>query len=598
LALTSTMSHFYVKHLRLYRCLFPGVRTAMNSPRYQAAPDKSGYFASTLSPIYRTLLNSPAIYRGAGYKGRSGVEEVEHLSNMNSTSQPVIELHGLTKHFPGVVANDHIFLTLHPGEIQTLLGENGAGKSTLLNILSGMIQPDVGQILIDGQAVTLASPHEALKRGIGTVYQHFTLVPTLSVLENVILGLEMGFVLNLRRVEQQLSQLLNDFGLPVSPHLEVQHLSLGQQQRVEIIKALFRGSRVLLLDEPTSVLSPPETAELFGILRRLKAQGVAIVFISHKLDEALTLSDRITVLRQGRGVGEIGPEELARQDKSLIIEHIVALMFGQTAALSNPGALLLKGASHLTPKPVCTLDHITALNDRGIPAVREITLELRAGEILGIAGVDGNGQKELAEVLAGQRPVRQGRIMLNGVDVTHLGVSARQKMSISYLSDDRLDEASVPHLSVAENAVLKVIRQPPFSHRKVLNRGAIAAHARRLIEQFNIVAPGPSARLGTLSGGNIQKLLLARELAGQPRLMICNKPTQGLDVLTAQFVLRTLREQADQGMAVMLISAELDELLALSERIGVMYGGRLLAVIPRDRADRETIGRLMLGEAG
>lgn len=518
----------------------------------------------------------------------------------NPTPLALIELRGITKHFPGVVANDDIFLTIRGGEIQTLLGENGAGKSTLLNILSGMVQPDRGQILIDSQVAALTSPHEALKRGIGTVYQHFTLVPTLSVIENVMLGSETPFLLNLRQAERRLQEWLGDFGLTVSPQVEVRHLSLGQQQRVEIIKALFRGSRVLLLDEPTSVLTPAEVSELAVILRRLKTRGVAVVFITHKLEEALTLSDRITVLRQGQRVGEVGPDRLAPRDRAVATEHILKLMFGTASSWPPPlatGRMPLESKSSLSAEPVCILKEVTALSDRQALSLNRVSLELYTGEILGIAGVDGNGQKELGEVLAGQRRVSAGQIIINGVNIANGGTAAARRAGLGYLTDDRLGEAGVPSLSVAENAVLKVMHQPPFSRWTMLNRGAIAAHAARLVRQFKIVTPGPWARLGTLSGGNIQKLLLARELAAQPKVLVCNKPTQGLDALTAQFVLETLRAQAERGMAVLLISAELDELLACSDRIGVMYNGRLLDVGPRVQANVEAIGRLMLGLA-
>ena len=522
--------------------------------------------------------------------------QMEALSalEVDPTGAPLVELRGITKRFPGVVANDNISLIIRRGEIHTLLGENGAGKSTLLNILSGMIQPDEGWILIYGQVVRLASPQVALKQGMGTVYQHFTLVPNLSVIENIILGLKAGFTLNLRQAERRLQQMLADFGLSVSPHMEVQYLSIGQQQRVEIIKVLWRGSRVLLLDEPTSVLTPPEVKELFEILGSLKTKGVAVVFITHKLEEALAISDRITVLRQGRWVGELEPAELNPQNRAAISQRIVEMMFGGSASLS----LGSPGASHLIPgRTVCILNEVTALNDRGAPAVRDVTLQLQAGEIFGVAGVDSNGQKELAEVIAGQRQVSQGQVIVDGVNITNRGTSAAEKVGVGYVTDDRLGEGCVPNLSVAENLVMKVVNQPPFSSWTLLNRTAIAAHAHYLIQQFNIKTPGPGVRVGTLSGGNIQKLLLARELALKPKVLICNKPTQGLDVMTTQFVLRTLQEQTEQGLAVILISTELDELLALSDRIGVMYNGRMLDIIPRDKADRETIGRLMLGVA-
>lgn len=505
---------------------------------------------------------------------------------------PLVEMRAITKRFPDVLANDRVSFDIRPGEIHALLGENGAGKSTLMNILSGMLQPDSGHILIDGRSVKLPSPQQALKKGIGSVYQHFTLVSNLSVIENVILGLDCGFVLDIDGAERRLREMLGDFGLAVSPRVEVGHLSISQQQRVEIIKALLRGSQVLLLDEPTSVLTPPEVRDLFQILLQLKARGVAVVFITHKLDEALAVCDRVTILRQGRQVGEFDQAELARYNKAAISRRIIDLMFGGRPPLeSSPRS----GRVRPSTQTICTLKNVTALNDRGVAAVQDITLSLAAGEIFGIAGVDGNGQKELGEVIAGQRTLLQGQILIDGIDVTNKGVAEAARAGVGYVTDDRLGEACVPSLTVAENTVLKVIRRPPFSRWTFINRPAVEAHARRLIKDFNVKAAGPGVRLATLSGGNIQKLLLARELALKPRLLICNKPTQGLDVLTTRFILRTLRQEADRGMAVLLISSELDEILELGDRIGVMYNGRLLAVMSRDNADPEMIGRLMLG---
>ena len=509
-----------------------------------------------------------------------------------TVTPPLVEMRAITKWFPGVLANDRVSFDIRRGEIHTLLGENGAGKSTLMNILSGMLQPDSGHILIDGRVIRLESPQLAMKKGIGMVYQHFTLVPNLSVIENVILGLDYGFVLDMDRAERRLKEMLGDFGLAVSPRVEVGHRPINQQQRVEIIKALLRGSRVLLLDEPTSVLTPPEARELFQILLQLKARGVAVVFITHKLDEALAVSDRVTILRQGRQVGELSPAELARYDKAALSQRIIDTMFGGRPPLESPAR---PDRVHASTRTVCALRDVAALNDRGVVAVRDITLSLSAGEIFGIAGVDGNGQKELGEVIAGQRSLLKGRIVIDGVDVTNKGVAAAARAGVGYVTDDRLGEACLPSLNVAENTVLKVIHRPPFSRWTFMNRAAIETHARRLIKDFNVKAAGPGVPISTLSGGNIQKLLLARELALKPTVLVCNKPTQGLDVLTARFILRTLREEADRGMAVLLISSELDEILELSDRIGVMYNGQLLAIISRDRADPETIGRLMLG---
>jgi simple sugar transport system ATP-binding protein len=500
-------------------------------------------------------------------------------------------MRGITKRFGPVVANNQIDLTLREGEIHAVLGENGAGKTTLMNILSGMYQPDAGTIRIRGKETKLHSPADALRQGIGTVYQHFTLVPNLSIIENVVLGAESRFLLNLEAAEHRLHELLGDFELAVSPHTEIRHLSLGQRQRVEIIKVLYRGSRVLLLDEPTSVLTPVEVEGLFTILRRLKDNGVAVALITHKLGEALEVSDRITVLRQGRKVGELGPEMLATSGHDVLRQRIVEMMFGGVPVEAPSGARAAAGER----PPLLVLQNVTAQGDRGEIAVRGLSLEIRAGEIFGLAGVDGNGQKELGEVIARQRPVSQGRLLFDGHDITRDGVAEATRLGIGYVTDDRLGEGCVPGLSVAENAVLKMVTRSPFSRGFWLNRGAIDAEARRLIGQFDIKTPSTRSGITTLSGGNIQKLLLARELAMNPRLLVCNKPTNGLDLKTARFVLQTLRAQADAGKAVLLISSELDELLEISDRIGVIYNGQIAGVFSRSAANLETIGHLMLG---
>ncbi len=509
---------------------------------------------------------------------------------------PLVEIRGITKRFPGVVANEAVSLAIYPGEVQAVLGENGAGKSTLMNILAGMLQPDAGQILVDGRPVKLDSPRAALRQGIGTVYQHFTLVASLSLIENVTLGLDDGFVPDFNGVERRLGELMAAFGLAVSPRVEVRHLSRGQQQRVEIIKALLRGSRVLLLDEPTSVLAPAEVNELFQILRSLKTQGVAVVFITHKLDEALAISDRITVLHQGRRVAEWGPAELARSGRAGLTRQIIETMFGG----QPPAEREISPVSPPKGEPVarCILSGVTALDDRGAVVVRQVSFQLRAGEIFGLAGVDGNGQKELVEVMAGQRPVLAGEIRVDEIPITNRGTAAARRAGIGYVTDDRLGEGSLPSLSIAENIILKVMSRPPFSRWALLNRPAIKTYAQELIRAYGIKTTGPGMRAGTLSGGNLQKLLLARELALKPRVLLCNKPTQGLDWMTTQFTLGTLRAEANRGMAILLVSSELDELVEFCDRIGVMAGGRLVDVLPRGRADRVTLGRLMLGSSG
>jgi simple sugar transport system ATP-binding protein len=501
-------------------------------------------------------------------------------------------MHDITKRFGPVLANDRISLDLWPGEVHAVLGENGAGKTTLMNVLAGMYQPDAGAIRISGQETRIASPADALQRGIGTVYQHFTLVPNLSILENVVLGAPGGFVLDLGEAEARVASMLADFGLDVSPHTEIRHLALGQRQRVEIIKVLFRGTRVLLLDEPTSVLAPSEVASLLDLLKRLRDQGVAVVLITHKLGEALAVSDRVTILRAGRKVGEFGPDVMSGADRASVRQRIVEQMFGG----SQPAETHL-GGPHATGGALLSLRDVSTLGDRGAPALHDLSLDLYRGEVFGIAGVDGNGQKELGEVIAGQRPVTTGQVVLDGADITNRGVSAASRLGIGYVTDDRLHEGSVAAASIAENVALKSVNRRPFSNGIWLNRRAMEERARQLIAEFDVKAPGPETAIGMLSGGNIQKLLLARELALDPKLLVVNKPTTGLDLKTARFVLQSLREQADAGKVVVLISSELDELLEISDRIGVMYNGRLVAVMRRAEADLETLGDLMLGGA-
>jgi simple sugar transport system ATP-binding protein len=552
--------------------------------------------------------------------------------NLGQPNHPIVEMRDISKRFGPVLANDRVSLDLWPGEIHAVLGENGAGKTTLMNVLAGMYQPDAGTIRIAGEEVHLDSPADALRRGIGTVYQHFTLVPNMSILENVALGAEGGMVVDLASAEARVTSMLADFGLEVSPRTEIRHLALGQRQRVEIIKALLRGSRVLLLDEPTSVLTPSEATSLLELLRRLREQGVAVVLITHKLGEALAVSDRVTILRGGRNVGDLGPDVISGADRESVRTRIVEQMFGGSPAA---GAAIL-GADHLprviprneesrvashavsavprflagarndtnaakhargtSPTNVLlSLRNISTLGDRGAPALQDLSLDLLRGEVFGIAGVDGNGQKELGEVIAGQRLVTAGHIVLDDKDITNRGVAAATRLGIGYVTDDRLHEGSVAESSVADNAALKSIGRKPLSNGIWLNRRAMEEHARRLIAEFDVKTPGPHTPIGMLSGGNIQKLLLARELALDPKVLICNKPTTGLDLRTAQFVIRSLRQQADAGKVVILIASELDELLEISDRIGVMYNGQLVAVMPRAEADPETLGHLMLG---
>lgn len=543
-------------------------------------------------------------------------------SPITNHPSPTVEMRNISKRFGPVVANDRISLDLWPGEIHAVLGENGAGKTTLMNVLAGMYQPDAGTIRIAGEEVQIASPADALHRGIGTVYQHFTLVPNLSILENVVLGAEGGVLVDLTTAEGRVTSLLADFGLDVSPHTEIRHLALGQRQRVEIIKVLFRGSRVLLLDEPTSVLTPGEVTSLLDLLRRLRDQGIAVVLITHKLGEALAVSNRVTILRSGRNAGDLGPDVMSGASRESVRQRIVEQMFGgsQPAETRPPTAAaqdrvnprheesrhtdgnglretrFLAGARNDTPSAaLLSLRAISTLGDRGVPALHDLWLDLHGGEVFGIAGVDGNGQKELGEVIAGQRPVTSGQVLFDGVDFTNRGVAAATRLGIGYVTDDRLHEGSVAGSSITDNVALKSIGRKPFSNGFWLNRRAMDEHARRLIAEFDVKTPGPDTAIGMLSGGNIQKLLLARELALDPKLLVCNKPTTGLDLRTARFVLQSLRRQADAGKVVVLISSELDELMEISDRIGVMYNGQLVASMPRAEADLEALGDLMLG---
>lgn len=503
---------------------------------------------------------------------------------------PVVEMRHISKQFGPVAANRDVSVNLYEGEVHALLGENGAGKTTLMSILSGMYQPDAGELLIDGGVTRISSPSDALSRGIGAVYQHFTLVSNLSIVENIALGAPGGLLLDLQGTESRVASMLREFGLTAPPRTLVEDLSIGERQRVEIVKVLSRGTRVLLLDEPTSVLTPTEVEGLLELVRGLKARGVAVVIVTHKLDEALAVCDRITVLRGGRKVAELGPVELASQSRTSTKQLVVEAMFGRGTRADR----IVRRSSRPPGDVLLSMDRVSAQGSHNTIALKDISLELRAGEIFGIAGVDGNGQKELGEVIAGQRHSSSGRVRFEDQDMTNVGVAQSTAMGIGYVTDERLHEGSVASASVAENSVLKTVRRLPFSRGLLLDRSAITAHARDLIQAFDVRTPGPDVPIGLLSGGNIQKLLLARELSGNPRVLVCNKPTHGLDVRTAQFVSETLRRHADAGNAVLLISSELDEILDLSDRIGVMYGGELAAVFPGEGANPEEIGRVML----
>ncbi|MTE01561.1 ATP-binding cassette domain-containing protein [Paracoccus sp. YIM 132242] len=501
---------------------------------------------------------------------------------------PIVALDQVTKRFPGVVANDRISLAFQAGEVHALLGENGAGKSTLISMLAGIQRPDEGAILIDGQAVALSSPGHALRLGIGTVYQHRMLVPTLTVAENLLLGTPWWQRPRRAAVAERFRRDARAFGIDVPPEARVDGLSLGEQQQVEIIRALWRGGRVLVLDEPTSMLSPQGVEELGAMMRRMAAQGVSIIFITHHLTEALAFGDRVSVLRGGRCAGGIGTAEFGALPRPALMERVVGMMFGTAVANTNALAapsLALPRAGDAT---------MLEVSDLSGQAFRDIRFDVRAGEIFGIAGVDGNGQTPLVQALAGQIPSR-GRVMLGGQDLQGRSIRQRHGMGLRYVTDDRGGEGTVATLPVSLNLLLKDLGRAPFWKQGFAERRAIQAHASARMREFDVRAPSTETPIGKLSGGNIQKALLARELAGSPRLIIYNKPTHGLDLRNIEATRARIRETAQAGLATVLVSTDLSEVLALSHRVGVMLRGRMVGIVGNGPDARDRVGRLMAG---
>jgi simple sugar transport system ATP-binding protein len=512
-----------------------------------------------------------------------------------------IELTGISKTYPGVLANDRISLIVRCGEVHCLLGENGAGKSTLMSILAGMVRPDEGRVRLDGREVEIDSPKRAIELGIGMVYQHTTLVPTLTVLENLMLGTREGLRLDARGARARLEELAGSLGVEVDPDVETGTLALGQQQHIEIIRVLWRGSRVLILDEPTSMLTPQGVAELAKVLVRLKGQGLAVVFITHKLHEAISMADRVSILKQGRLVGAVEPAELSAKTPGELEERIVGLMFGGEARQAPDVPELLEHVEGHRPRrdlpaePVLEFDEVTVEPRSGEIGVYGVSLEIRPGEILGVAGVDGNGQRELAEAIAGQRPVASGDIFFGGISITRLKVAQREKLGLRYVTDDRLSEGTVSALSVGLNIVLKRIGQAPYWRRGRIRQRSIEATAHALIERYDIRTRGAGARVGTLSGGNVQKVVLARELSFEPKLVVYNKPTYGLDIKTTQAVRQRIREQAEEGVTSLVISTDLEELLDLADRIAVLSRGRVAGIVENGPNAAQQVGELMVG---
>lgn len=521
----------------------------------------------------------------------------------------VAALRNVTKRFPGIVALDRVSLEFQSGEIHVLLGENGAGKSTLVSLLAGMQRPDEGEILIAGRPATIDSPRRSMDLGIGAVFQQILLVPSLTVIENLMLGgswlRPLARSAALARFEE-ISRLL---GTRIHPDARVSGMSLGEQQQVEIMRALWRGEKLLLLDEPTSMLTPEGVADLGRMMRRLKEQGVALILITHKLLEAYEFADRISVLRLGRVAGGIEPERLREMTEAERTDAIIRMMFDEGRPGSAPAsrgheaelAVLLgslKRGAHAVDRgrpPALTARDLATAPDFTETPLREASFEVWPGEVLGIAGVDGNGQKHLAEALAGQRPVRAGRIELAGADVTHGRVPERRQSGIRYVTDDRLGEGTVGTLSVAVNLVLKEIGAPPYWRRGIADWELIRRDAREKIARNDIRTPSELTPIGKLSGGNIQKALLARELDAQANVAILNKPTYGLDLQNQRLALERIGAAAARGVAVIVISTDLDELLEISDRIGVMFQGRLAGIVDNDGEAPARIRRLMTG---
>jgi ABC-type uncharacterized transport system ATPase subunit len=495
-----------------------------------------------------------------------------------------VRMEGIVKRFPGVFANDHITLEVRQGEIHTLLGENGAGKTTLMNILYGLYNPDEGKIYLKGKPIEINSPKQAIEHGINMVHQHFMLIPVFTVAENIILGNKVprAPLLDLKQVAKRVTELSDKYGFSVDPHARVWQLPVGVQQRVEILKALYRGAEILILDEPTAVLTPGEIEDLFTVLREMVQQGKTIIFISHKLPEVMTISDRITVLRDGRVVGTVKTEETNEAALAkMMVGREVFLKFDKPPF--NPEETIL------------AVDGIHVMGDKGVPAARNVSFGVRSGEILGIAGVDGNGQSELAEAIMGLRHVQSGEVRIQNQVVNGYPSRAIIDMGVAFIPPDRRTMGMVEDFSLSENLLLKNWAQPPFVKYGLFDFNAIDSFCRRMIKEYDIRAPDSQTKMGNLSGGNQQKVVLARETSQEPRLLIALQPTRGLDVAATEYVHNRLLKERERGAAILLISTELEEILSLSDRIAVLYKGEIMGIVTAEGADVNEIGLMMAG---
>jgi simple sugar transport system ATP-binding protein len=507
----------------------------------------------------------------------------------STSSNLVVEMKGIVKRFPGVLANDHVDFELRAGEIHALLGENGAGKSTLMNVLAGLYKQDAGTIKVKGKTLEFSSPRDAIQAGIGMVHQHFMLVPSQTVTENILLGLDVPrFFMRLSEYDKKIADLGDRFGLKVDPRAKIWQLSVGEQQRVELLKMLYRGADVLIMDEPTAVLAPQEIEGLFETLRSMVAQGKSVIFISHKLQEVTAIADRVSVLRRGVATASGIPA------KGVTKQELASMMVGRDVILfvdkkpGKPGHIILD------------VRDIHAENDKGLPALRGISLHVRAGEIVGIAGVAGNGQIELSQVIAGMRKCKQGEVLLNGEKVSNRDALYGIEHGMSYVPEDRTHVGSSPNLSVTDNVIMKNYRKPPISKGTMLDTAAAAKFAQGLKEAYDIIVPTVNTPVRLLSGGNLQRVILAREISGHPNFMVAVQPTRGLDVGAIEGVHRLLLTQREAGAAILLVSEELEELLALSDRIYVIYEGKIMGEVkvPEGEPDPgliEAVGLMMTG---
>lgn len=495
-----------------------------------------------------------------------------------------MEMIDIVKRFPGVLANDAVNFDVRMGEIHALLGENGAGKSTLMKILYGLYQPNGGEVRLNGSRIKIREPSDSIQHGIGMIHQHFMLVPSLTVTENVALGLgsSRGPLTDLVRVSERINKLADLYGLRVEPNQPVWQLAVGEQQRVEIIKALYRGAGLLILDEPTAVLTPQEVSELFQILRKMANEGHALIFISHKLHEVIEISDRITVLRDGRVVGTQPTEETTKSD-------LARMMVGREIGMADrreqrePGPIRLR------------LVDLSAESDQGTMAIRGVNLEVHAGEVLGLAGVSGNGQRELAEVISGLRPAHGGKVLLHDDDVTGVAPEVMMERGLSYIPEERNRDGAIGEFTVAENLILREHGQPPYARGIFLNFKNIEQESKSLVDNFNVKTPSIHTPMKNLSGGNMQKAILARELSRRPDVLVAAQPTRGLDIGATEYVHQRLLQQRAEGAATLMISEDLDEIMSLSDRIAVIYEGKIMDVVRPEEATPETLGLLMAG---